>query len=412
MALQLSCACGKKFFVDAAQLGKRVQCPACNASLEVTDLDEDDALMEFACPECGNAMKAGASYRGRATSCPKCKSAVTIPDRKSATQTRQSQPRKKPSARLLIGLGAMLLLGGVVLAVILNRRGGTSGNDIDDLSLVPANAQVIVCVKVGTLWQTPAVQKAIGDNPNLGMQLESETGLKPEDIERATVVATDASKSEGWIIVKTKNPYDTQALIRRIRNPRQMTHLDRPYTVGVDERNEPVAFAAINPSVFLFGKEAGVRQALGLIGSPIAKGPLAPVIERCRKDDHVVLGYNPASGSLPEKSLLSNLRALNDMELLFGTLNVRAKVELDLRARTMSEENAEKLRGAANKLLTSYKMLLLSRWLLGDKQREQADQETKLLSGLKIGTEGKDVVATLRVEPDEVVRLLLGEAKQ
>ena len=417
----MSCDCGKKFLVDAAQRGTVVKCPVCSSGVKVPDdrvgvrfdLEADDERIEFGCPKCGQIMKARTSHIGRETNCPKCKSSVTI-----ATQATPRSPSvKKSSSGLLVALGAVLLLliGGIVLAVLLMRKGGVGSNaEIDDLSLVPANAQTLVCVKVGTLWQTAAVQKAVRDNPdkpNPGKQLESETGLKPEEIERATVVMTDSSKNEGWIVVKTKKPYDAQALQRRIRSPRQMTHLDRPYTVGVNERNEPVAFAAVSPSVLVFGKEEGVRQALGLIGSPITKGPLAPIIEMCKKEDHVVFGYNRAAGRIEGSRGGFDLSSFNDMELLRGTFNVREQAELDARARADSNENAEQVRGKTVGLIAGAKGLLSLKQFFPGEVGENAKRDIKLLNALKVSADDRDVVATMKADPDLVLPFLLGMSR-
>jgi hypothetical protein len=103
----------------------------------------------------------------------------------------------------------------------------------------------------------------------------------------------NAKEGKGWAVIKTKNPYDGEALKARIRNPQSKSHLDHPYTVGVDSQRRPIVLALVGPRVLVVGNEEGVRQALALIGSSIVKGPLTPVVEMCRKEDHVVFGYNP-----------------------------------------------------------------------------------------------------------------------
>jgi DNA-directed RNA polymerase subunit RPC12/RpoP len=169
VATQLSCDCGKQFLVDAANHGKQVQCPACRAAIQVpddrggkpaprpllTEPEPADDLIVFECPACGNAMKARASYAGRLTRCPKCQAAVTIHGKES----RRSPLEKKASGRrlLLLAGGLLLLVGGILLAFLFTSWGERKG-DIDDLSLVPADAQGLVCIKVGALWETPAVR--------------------------------------------------------------------------------------------------------------------------------------------------------------------------------------------------------------------------------------------------------------
>lgn len=437
MALQMSCECGEKFNVETTQRGTIVRCPACSNGVKVPDdrggkpaprpvlaevePEEDDPRIVFDCPKCGNAMKARVSYAGRSTLCPKCQASVTIPDK----ETRHSRPAKKSPVGLFIGLGVglLLLIGGIIVAVMLMKKDGPGGGfakaDIDDLSLVPANAQGLVCLKAATLWQTAAVQKAVEDyrrdnpgKPDLVKRLETETGLKPEEIERVTRVITDASKEEGWTIIKTKKPYDAKALTGRVRNSQSKSHLDSPYVVGVDSQDQPVALAPVSPSVFVVGKEEGVRQALGLIATPIAKGNLAPVIEMCRKDDHVVFGYNAGAGRVEGNKNGFDLSKLNDMELLTGTVNVREQTELNARARADSDEKAEKIRGITAGWIRGIQTLLAVEVKLGqlfpNARTEQAKRESKLLKAVKLSAEGNEVVVTMKADTDLVLPHLLG----
>ena len=436
----MSCECGEKFNVETTQRGTIVKCPACSNGVKVPDDRggkaaprpvlaevepmEDDPRIVFDCPKCGNAMKARVSYAGRSTLCPKCQASVTIPDR----ETRHSGPAKKSSVGLFVGLGVglLLLIGGIIVAVMLMKKDGPGDGfakaDIDDLSLVPANAQGLVCLKAATLWQTPAVQKAVldyrrdnPDKPDLVKRLETESGLKPEEIERVTRVITDASKEEGWTIVKTKKPYDAKALTSRVRNPQTKSHLDSPYVVGVDSQNQPIAFAPVSPSVFVVGKEEGVRQALGLIATPIAKGNLAPVIEMCRKDDHVVFGYNPAAGRVEGSKGGFDLSKLNDMELLSGTVNVREQTELNARARADSDEKAEKIRNTTAGWIRGAQTLLAVEVKLGqlfpNARTEQAKRESKLLNAVTVSADDRHLVVTMKADSDLVLPYLLGMSR-
>ncbi len=440
MALQMSCECGEKFNVETTQRGTIVKCPACSNGVKVPDdrggkpaprpvlaevePEEDDPRIVFDCPKCGNAMKARISYAGRSTLCPKCQASVTIPDK----ETRHSRPAKKSSVGLFVGLGVglLLLVGGIIVAVMLMKKDGPGDGfakaDIDDLSLVPANAQGVVCLKAATLWQTAAIQKAVEnyrrDNPakpDLVKRLETESGLKPEEIDRVTRVITDVSKEEGWTIIKTKKPYDPKALTSRVRNPQTKSHLDSPYVVGMDSQNQPIAFAPVSPTVFVVGKEEGVRQALGLIATPIAKGNLAPVIEMCRKDDHVVFGYNREAGRLEGSKGGFDLNKLNDMELLSGTLNIKEQTELNARARADSDEKAEKIRGITAGWIRGAQTLLAVEIGVGkifpSAKTEQAKRYSKLLDALKLSAEGNEVVVTMKADSDLVLPHLLGMSR-
>lgn len=401
MAMQLSCDCGNQFLVDAADHGKQVRCPACRVAIQVPG----DGPIVFECAECGNSMKARASYAGRQTNCPKCQASATIPGK----ETPRSPLLKKPPVGRTLGIAAvlLLLLGGILLAVLFVRKG--EKGEIDDLSLVPADAQVLVCIKVGALWETPAVRKAILDarRDDIGKQLEAGTGLKPEEIERATIVVTNAGKGEGWIVVRTKRPYAAEALRKRFRDPND------PLVYVDPDPNAPPAFAPVGPRVFVFGMDAGVRRALALIGGPVAKGPLTPVVETCRKADHVVFGYNPGpdAGAGEVLVLGIDLGASSDMDFLLGTLNIREEVELEVRARTASKEKADDLRGATDGRRATLKGFLFLLQLQGGEKGQLASQAGKLLKKVKLGTDDKDVVATMKADADLVLPLLLGATR-
>ena len=371
-----------------------------------TQPNEPDALIAFACPGCGHAMKARASYAGRATRCPTCQASVTVP----APEARPKPTAKKSSAGryVAIGAGLLFLAGGVALAFLLMR----GKDDIDDFALVPPNAQGIVCVKFDALWKTPAVQKmaeryarANPGKPDLARRLEAETGLKPDEIERVTVVVANAAKEEGWAVVKTKKPYDAEAIRERVKAA-PMRRVD-----FADERIDPevpLAFEAVSPRVFVLGKEAGVRQALDLPRSPLSRGPLGPVIERCRQADHVVFGYNPAAGRIDGGNLGVDLSVLNDVDVVLGTLNIREQAELEVRARTDDAAKAERLHVATTGWLKTAKFgLAFAQFDPGEKGK-QAKQISKILGAIKLDVDDKDVVATLKTDADAALAQLLG----
>ena len=149
----------------------------------------------------------------------------------------------------------------------------------------------------------------------------------------------------------------------------------------------PLAFEAVSPRVFVLGKEAGVRQALDLLRSPLPQGPLAPVIERCRQADHVVFGYNPAAGRIDGGKIGIDLSALNDVDVFLGTLNIREQIELEVRARTDSKVKAGNLLGMVKSRLSMAKTGLAFAGFMPGKQGEQFVYLNKLLREMKLGVD-------------------------
>src|SRR5262245_3346308 len=111
MSVQLSCSCGKLLRVRDDLAGKRIKCPSCGASLFVKE----------ASPKRGEeAIDAKRERRG---------SEVGEEDRPRASR-RKKQADNKGLLIALVSAGALLVLGGGVLAIIL-LSGGRSGDDKD-----------------------------------------------------------------------------------------------------------------------------------------------------------------------------------------------------------------------------------------------------------------------------------------
>jgi hypothetical protein len=357
----------------------------------------DDALLSFACPACGHAMKARASYAGRATRCPKCQASVTVPGQ----ETPPVPAAKKSYARLFVAVGLLVLAGGLLAWMLAGRK-----DDIDDLALVPPNAQGVVCVKVDALWRTPAVQRAAEkyrrenpNNPDLARRMEAETGLRPEQVERVTVVVTNAARREGWAVVRTKEPYNAAAIQDRLRNG--------PMRDRDPEEPRPF-FAAVSPRVFVLAEDdASVHHALDLVRSPEAPGRLTPVIDRCRQADHVVFGYNPAEDRSADNQLAGYLRAFEGADVFLGTLNVRKQAEVEVRAKTDSKAKAERLLVITTGWLGTAKTLLAFGQFAPGEEGKQAARFSKLLSDVKLAVDDEDLVATLKTDADAALAQML-----
>src|ERR1041385_6809523 len=81
-----------------------------------------------------------------------------------------------------------------------------------DLAYVPADAQMFFTLRVADSLAAEQVQKMLAQIGKLGLAssndpitqlkaLEEKAGLKLSDVERVTMVATDLSKTEMWIVI-------------------------------------------------------------------------------------------------------------------------------------------------------------------------------------------------------------------
>ena len=92
--IRFYCGCGKKIKVPGIYAGKKAQCPACSAKLEIPAASQekspamsikptaaaDSELIRFTCA-CGKRIKVPAHHAGRTGTCPRCKSQVKIPEK-------------------------------------------------------------------------------------------------------------------------------------------------------------------------------------------------------------------------------------------------------------------------------------------------------------------------------------------
>src|SRR4051794_24575989 len=104
------------------------------------------------------------------------------------------QHDERPSRPLSLLVLVPLLLAALAAGIWsfpLRRERASAGADIDDLTLIPADAQEFFSVRVADLWKTPAQQQAVAlarkRDRKLGdpvARMEKDHGLTPQEIER------------------------------------------------------------------------------------------------------------------------------------------------------------------------------------------------------------------------------------
>lgn len=369
MSIQLVCPCGKALRVSEAHAGRRVRCPACGS--------------EHLVPAAGEAPRQGtrvASGRGRL---------------------------------LLLALGGTLLLiaAGLGLAWLLTRSAAPAGSEIDDLTLIPSTARAFACLRLGEIWAIPAVQKAIeaerGRDPNrtdLAAQLERDVGLRPEQVERLSIVAQELSPPLGWAVARTREPYHRSTLLAKLTEQREGQVLGRRYTLGRNRDGQAIAVSFLSPHVVVVGTEAGVRRCLTEQQAAATAGPLTPLIARAREPHHGVAGAQVNDEARQQLKANELLRVLAEVRSASATLTVGDKVAIDVRGQFPDEAAAAQVQKTLPGLLAKARLMLpLMAALRGGDEGKLLGQLAGLVNKLQTEQEGSEVSGRLDVETADAV---------
>lgn len=327
--IRFACECGQQLSAREEYAGKRVRCSACGEVQTVPSAEPAapaaaaGGMIRFDC-SCGQTCQARPEYAGRNTKCPRCGAVLTIPSadedeaprprrRAGAIQSEAPGPRgqvvveyesdeegeERPRRRrkrarkafpwVWVGAGAaaLLLVGGGVAVWLLVFRGGVSG----DFDLVPRDAQVFATVRVADTLQSPLGKKVMdklsGQLAEL-RQMESKTGLKLEDIERATFVGFDLQNQLGWGIIKTTKKYEKDKILGLVPGrAKENSHQGKTYyDLGPDG-----AIYFPSDTVIVFASKKAITVVLDM--KKPKSGPLADTLELAsQKKFQFVAGVN------------------------------------------------------------------------------------------------------------------------
>jgi hypothetical protein len=355
---------------------------------------------------CGRHLRVSEAHAGRPVKCPGCGATHVVPAERFAAGDSpvQAGPGLAPASGrrarwVVLAVLLLALLGAGVAGWWFLFRKGPTGPDIDDLSLIPFDAQGFVSIRLAELWKAPATRKALEEvrrrdaevlTPDV--RLERDTGLRPEDVERFSFAALDPTRRAVWAIIKTFEPYDRREVLSRLNRRREQVHEGKSYFTGEYEDGRSTALYFASPRVLVIGPEEGIKTCLRRLDAPAPPGPkpLGPAIARCNEPHHVVAGLNPSAGS-PD-ALLANVR------LATATVDVGEEAVVEARARTGSREQAEKLHESIKDKIDGLKGLLVVMALLPGEKGKAAKQIRNLLGGLKIERDGDELTATVKVD--------------
>jgi hypothetical protein len=311
----------------------------------------------------------------------------------------------------VVGVLAVLLLGGGALLVV-SLLGGSSATM---QNFVPGNAQGFVTMRVADLYRTNA-GKAMFDQSIQQQQRVNPLGktMKPEEVDRMTVVIMDMEKEIIWEIHET-NKLMTTALIReQFTNPRDASHQGKSYIVGsVAGQPKPLAAYLVHSKLMVAGPEEAVKRAIEVGLKPHEAGPLDEGLALLGGGKHLVGSMR----SVPE--MTNFVRQANDPTSKmfapladFSSVQIQAQVssalDLEVQANYPGDPQAQAAKGAADKGLA-----MASLGLGAFKGAMPADQQAalggveKALETIKVEQTGPRVKVTVRFDGlDNAVRMI------
>jgi hypothetical protein len=345
MPLLLNCSCGKQLRVPDEFAGKRIKCPACSEVLTVPEpaaaayagsgvtarpspssAAPAGGAIRFSC-SCGKVMQARAEFAGRNTRCPACQSTLTIPGSGDAGQgirdglpiarkgslaedyddeapmrrVRRRGGRKPPWLWAGLAAGLLLLIGGGIGAYFLLFRGKIAA----DMALVPGDAQGFVTLRAADVWKLDLTQKLIKQAPIPGggdpaAILEQAAGVRPEDVERVTLVMMDLQQQPSFAIVAGTKAFSKQTILDKLSKGSGVAAKDAEHKGKKYQTTGPgTALYFVDDKTLVIGEEKNVQRCIDHQASPKEPtGNLRDALKTASGRTHVVAWFQVPKGAL------------------------------------------------------------------------------------------------------------------
>lgn len=374
---------------------------------------------------CGRQLRVTEHHAGRRIQCPGCGAGHTVTVAMLAsTTTGPIVPSREPSrkmqglvvALLAVLLGASVLVGGWY---VLWGRGGKKGEgEITERALIPDDVESFLSIRLASLWQTRAVQKAREEakkrdpqTPDFAERWERETSLRPEEVERVTILAMDGQRQVGWAVVRTREQYDAAKVLAKLPE-REKRYLEGwTYYVGRDGLGQEGAVWLVSPRLLVVGPEEGIRLCLTRVaeGNGVsARRRLASVLAKW-EEGYQVLGGIGISEEMREVFRRNAMFApLANTQLGQLTVEVGEEAVVQARAQTENAEQAQQLQGSIQGWRTTARLFLTGQVLFGNAEKKKAAQQLiELLGKLEIKSGDKEVVASVKTDAEAVAAVLL-----
>jgi Protein of unknown function (DUF1559) len=415
--IRFECECGKSLQAKAEHAGKKIRCPGCQELVTVPAEEEEE-------PEEGNKKSRISTERSSKSSRPLGKSVGKHDDDEldeldELDEEDEDRPRKKgkdkgkgkgkSSLWMWVGIaaGILVLVGAGIGAWLLLGGGGSSA----DMSLVPANGQGFVTVRVADLWKTSLVQDALKKMPKAESdklaEAEKEFGLSASELDRITAVFQDVESEKVWVIFYATKAVDRAKITKKLEvDSTEKTHQGKSYQVSkVSGKQGAIHF--INDKTFVVAPEAGMKACLDQAAKPVTEGNLASAIKGANTKHHFAAGFAlPANlmqkakqgiGGNPQLASLGSI-----LDLKSGTLSLNLsgqEVQMEVGMAFPDEKKASTAKKALDDVKKMAEGLLPMLKMGGDPaQVKVADQAEKALKSLTISQSGSDVRIAMKGE--------------
>ncbi|HLJ93709.1 MAG TPA: DUF1559 domain-containing protein [Gemmataceae bacterium] len=307
---------------------------------------------------------------------------------------------------------AVLLLGlaGEGQLIAQNQPPGAGkGSPTADLERVPADAALLISVRVAELWNSEpikAMRQQQGRELAEGAKaFEKEIGVTPGDMERVSIVMSDFHALVPLIFVTTVQPFDRAKIMSTaltgVKPARQKEQI-----YFVSDKNQAIVF--LSDRTYLISSADAVRAYLD---RPAAReGALSPALQLAGQDHQIVGCLNVSAfaqqngGKLPPQ--LEAFKDLLKARTAIGILDLGQNNKLDLRLNFADESEAKR---AEKPLQAAIDLARVGLALAGQQTAPQPggpglQSMLKLvndaLQTAKIAQKGADLQVTVRIQAD------------
>jgi hypothetical protein len=164
---------------------------------------------------------------------------------------------------------------------------------------VPPDAVGLVSLRVADVWNSEAVRQMLAQLPpgmaDVAGEAEKSTGLKPDEVERVTLVVFDPKDETVWLAVATRGPVDRQKILGKLApGATEGTHQGKAYHVAGEGKRVALHFADDRTFV-VAPAEPALKRCLELAARASASGPLADGVRASTAGaDHLVAAVAPS----------------------------------------------------------------------------------------------------------------------
>jgi hypothetical protein len=366
--------------------------------------------IRFACA-CGRQLHAADDHVGRRIKCPGCGQAHLVPQTTNTSPTPRSE-RAGNEGGSRTGLRVLLVLALVGAAgagwwffIRLERDSRPEGIE---LALIPGYAQGFVSIRMAEIWNSPVGHEIRAREPTVADRIERMTSLRPEAIERISLVILDSTKNLGYVVFKSRASFDRTAVLGKLDRADDRSHAGMKYYTGLGPDFSPMAIHLASTRVFVAGPEEAIQRCLAHITTVNPPpGPLTTIIARCNASHHVVAGLRATPEAQQVMQTKPFLSPFVDIRLLQATIDVEKEVVVKLSAQTETDEQAKKSQASSKTALGLIRLGLIPMALEGGEKAEMARKIGKVLDQVKIEQNGNELTTTQTTDAATLAALLL-----